>query len=155
MQKRKYEVFTEEVVLLLAEDDDGHASLIMKNLRRAGISNQMLRFKDGQETLEFLSPNGEGTHRVPGTAYILLLDIRMPKVDGVEVLRQLKQDTKLHKLPVIMVTTTDNPSEVKRCYELGCSNYITKPIDYDKFINTIRELGLFLMTMEVPKINGG
>jgi len=146
---------TEEVVIILAEDDEGHASLIMKNLRRAGVRNQMLHLKDGQETLDFLFCRDNGHHREPGTAYILLLDIRMPKVDGVEVLRQIKQDPELRKMPVTMVTTTDNPREVETCYSLGCSNYVTKPIDYDKFVSVIRELGLFLVVVEVPEINGG
>ena len=144
----------EEVVILLAEDDEGHASLIMKNLRRSGISNQMLLFKDGQETLSFLFRKGKGLHRVPGTRYLLLLDIRMPRVDGVEVLRQIKQDSHLCRLPVIMITTTDDPREVENCHSLGCSNYITKPVDYDKFTRVIRQLGLFLLVVEIPKING-
>lgn len=143
-----------EVVILIAEDDEGHASLITKNLRRAGISNTMMHFKDGQETLSFLFKNGKGPHRVSGNRYLLLLDIRMPRVDGVEVLRQVKQDKHLCKLPVIMITTTDDPREVENCHSLGCSNYITKPVDYDKFTRVIRQLGLFLLVVEVPRING-
>jgi len=143
-----------EVVLLIAEDDEGHASLIMKNLRRAGISNDMLLFKDGQETLSFLFQKGKGPHRMPGVRYLLLLDIRMPRVDGVEVLRQIKQDPHLCRLPVIMITTTDDPREVENCHSLGCNNYITKPIDYDKFTKVIRQLGLFLLVVEVPRIDG-
>ena len=83
-----------------------------------------------------------------------MLDIRMPKVDGVEVLRQLKQDPELTKIPVTMITTTDDPREVEECHLLGCSNYITKPVDYNKFVEVIRQLGLFLLVVEVPKING-
>jgi len=143
-----------EVILLIAEDDEGHASLIMKNLRRAGISNDMLLFKDGHETLSFLFQKGTGPHRMSGARYLLLLDIRMPQVDGVEVLRQIKQDSQLCRLPVIMITTTDDPREVENCHSLGCSNYITKPVDYDKFTRVIRQLGLFLLVVEVPRING-
>ena len=143
-----------EVVILIAEDDAGHASLIKKNLKRAGISNEIIHFKDGQETLDFLLRRGEGPHRVSDTGYLLLLDIRMPKVDGVEVLQQIKQDKELRKIPVIMITTTDDPREVEQCHSLGCSNYIAKPIDYDKFVESIRQLGLFLAVVEVPKING-
>jgi CheY-like chemotaxis protein len=143
-----------EVAILIAEDDEGHASLIKKNLRRAGISNEIIHFKDGSEILEFLMKSNNGRHRESGTAYLLLLDIRMPKVDGVEVLRQVKQDEELRKIPVIMITTTDDPREVENCHRLGCSNYITKPIDYDKFVDSIKQLGLFLMVVEVPKLNG-
>ena len=144
----------QDVVILLAEDDEGHAGLIRMNLVRAGIVNQMLFFKDGQEILDFLYKRGEGPHRQSGASYILLLDIRMPKIDGVEVLKQVKSDPELHKLPVIILTTTDDPREVERCYALGCSNYIAKPVAYDDFVNAVRQLGLFLSVVQVPRING-
>jgi CheY-like chemotaxis protein len=143
-----------EVIVLIAEDDDGHAALIAKNLKRAGLLNEIIRFSDGQETLDFLFEKGNGKRRKPDTAYMLLLDIRMPKVDGLDVLRQVKADKDLKKLPIIMLTTTDDPREVALCHELGCSNYITKPIDYDKFMEAVRQLGLFLLVVEVPKIDG-
>jgi len=143
-----------EVVILIAEDDEGHAALIKKNLKRAGISNEIVHFKDGVEALDFLmGSNGGEPHRKSNSAYLLLLDIRMPKVDGVEVLRQVKQHEELRKMPVIMITTTDDPREVENCHTLGCSNYITKPIDYEKFVESIRQLGLFLMVVEVPQLN--
>ena len=147
-------MLTKEVVIVVAEDDEGHASLIVKNLQRAGITNEIICFKNGQETLDFLLLKGKGPHRAPDAGYILLLDIRMPKVDGVEVLRQLKQDPELTKIPVTMITTTDDPREVEECHLLGCSNYITKPVDYNKFVKVIRQLGLFLLVVEVPKIKG-
>jgi len=143
-----------EIHIIIAEDDDGHAALIKKNLRRAGINNDIVRFADGQQVLDFFFRKGEGPHRTSGDSYLLLLDIRMPKVDGVEVLRQLKEDAELRKVPVIMLTTTDDPREVEHCHLLGCSNYITKPVDYEKFVNTIRQLGLFLTIVKVPAVNG-
>lgn len=143
------------VTILITEDDEGHAALIRKNLARAGVNNPMVHFRDGQEVLDFLFRRGAEPHREADAAYLLLLDIRMPKVDGVEVLRQVKADPELRKLPVIMITTTDDPREVNRCHELGCNNYITKPVDYDKFILAIRQLGLYLMVIEIPKVNGG
>ncbi len=146
-------MMTNDVTIIIAEDDEGHAALIKKNLKRAGIVNQILHFKDGQETLDFLFKRGDGPHLEHGTSIILLLDIRMPKVDGVEVLRQMKQDSELRKIPVIMVTTTDDPREVEKCHEIGCSNYVTKPVDYDKFVTAIHQLGLFLMVVQVPAIN--
>lgn len=113
----------------------------------------MLLFRDGREILDFLFRQGEGTGREPGKAYILLLDIRMPKVDGVQVLSRIKADPVLKKLPVIMITTTDDPREIISCHEMGCSNYITKPIEYDNFVNAVRQLGLFLSVVQVPVIN--
>jgi len=143
-----------EVTLLIAEDDDGHAALILKNLQRTGIHNDLIRFADGQEVIDFLFSQGPGRHREKGKAYVLLLDIRMPKVDGIEVLRRIKADPELGKLPTIMLTTTDDPREIEKCHAMGCSSYITKPIDYDNFVYAIRQLGLYLLIIEVPNLNG-
>jgi CheY-like chemotaxis protein len=142
-----------DVVLLIADDDAGHARLIEKNLRRAGLSNPIQRFEDGQQILDFLFQRGDGQKRTADTPYLLLLDIRMPKVDGVEVLRQLKADPELRKLPVSMLTTTDDPREVERCHALGCNNYIVKPVDYEKFSEAMNKLGLFISLVQVPEIH--
>ncbi|MCG8635088.1 MAG: response regulator [Desulfobacterales bacterium] len=139
-----------DVVILVAEDDEGHANLIKRNLKRAGILNRILLFRDGQEILDFLFKNGKTPHREAGAAYVLLLDIRMPKVDGVQVLERVKADPELCKLPVIMITTTDDPREIEHCHVMGCSNYITKPIDYESFVNAVRQLGMFLSVVQVP-----
>jgi len=143
-----------ELIVLIAEDDMGHAALIKKNLKRSGISNGIIHFHDGEEILDFLFCRGDGPHRESGTPYLLLLDIRMPKVDGEEVLRQVKADEELKKMPVIMLTTTDDPKEIQKCHLLGCSNYIAKPVDYEKFSDTIQQLGCFLKIVQVPVLNG-
>jgi CheY-like chemotaxis protein len=143
-----------EVIILVAEDDEGHAGLIRKNLARAGIANELMHFKNGQEIADFLFRKGSGPHRQTGKAYVLLLDIRMPKLDGTEVLKQVKADPELRKIPVIMITTTDDPREVDHCHALGCSSYITKPVQYDDFVNAIRQLGLFLSVVQMPQVNG-
>lgn len=147
-----------ELTILIAEDDDGHAELIIENLRDAGINNKIVRFRDGQETLDFFfSPQqapDTGKHRVHGQAYMLLLDIRMPKVDGIEVLRQIKSDPELRKMPVLMLTTTDDPREIEKCYSLGCSCYITKPLDYKQFSEILTRLGLFLLVVQIPPLDG-
>lgn len=142
-----------EVVILVVEDDEGHAGLIRKNLFRAGVVNEIMHFKDGQEVIDFLFQRGDGRHRKYGESYILLLDIRMPKLDGIEVLKQVKSDVEFKKIPVIMITTTDDPREVETCHKLGCNNYITKPVEYDAFVNAIKQLGLFLSVVQVPKVN--
>lgn len=140
-----------EVVILIAEDDDGHAALIQKNLKRAGIINTINCFKDGEELMKYLYKDGKTLSLDVKYSYLFLLDIRMPKLDGVEVLKRIKSDPDLKKMPVIMVTTTDDPKEVASCHEYGCSSYITKPIDYEKFSEAIRQLGLFLMIIEIPE----
>jgi len=139
-----------ELVILLVEDDEGHATLIQKNLRRSGIKNKYLHFKDGQEILDFLFFIGDGPHRNVDQTYMMLLDIRMPRVDGIEVLKKVKEDKELNNIPITMLTTTDNPDEINRCHSLGCNNYITKPVDYEKFIDVLAKLGLFLTIVKVP-----
>ncbi|MCX6848199.1 MAG: response regulator [Verrucomicrobia bacterium] len=144
---------TQEVVIIIAEDDDGHARLIENSLRRVGLHNAIHRCGNGQEALDFLFRRGPGPHRTSDTPYLLMLDIRMPKVDGVETLRQIKEDPSLRKLPVIMLTTTDDPREIERCHLLGCNNYIVKPVDFGKFAEAIAQLGMFVSLVQVPEIN--
>jgi CheY-like chemotaxis protein len=142
-----------EGVILIAEDDEGHFELIKRSLQRAGVCNQILRFADGQETLDFLFVRGDGPKRESDKEYLLLLDIRMPKIDGVEVLDKLKQDPELKKIPVIMLTTTDDPRTVERCHKLGCSVYIVKPVEYQDFADAVRKVGLLLSVVEIPQIS--
>jgi CheY-like chemotaxis protein len=140
---------TQAFRILLAEDDDGHASLVERNLKRSGIANEMVRARNGQEALDYVRArlSAPGDSPVP---LLLLLDINMPLVDGIEVLRQLKRAEATAKLPVIMLTTTDDPREIQRCYEFGCSVYITKPVEYDRFVEAVKRLGLFLQIVTVP-----
>ena len=144
-------LLTTDVIILIAEDDDGHARLIERNLRRAALSTPIARFADGQELLDILLRRGPRQSQ-PDTPYLLLLDVRMPKVDGVEALRQLKEHEELRKIPVIMLTTTDDPREVERCHELGCSHYIVKPVEYEQFADMIGRLGHFVTLVKVPEI---
>ena len=143
---------TNDVILLIAEDDDGHDALIKKNLQRTGISNEFIRFYDGQEVLNFFFNKNNDQQYKSGRAYLLLLDIRMPKVDGTAVLTELKQSDLFRRMPVTMITTTDDPKEIARCHDLGCNSYITKPVDYEKFVEAIKQLGLFLKVTEIPQI---
>jgi len=136
--------------ILIVEDDDGHAFLIEENLRRGGVTTPILRFIDGQEVLDFLFRRTVGPGFEPGGAYLLSLDIRMPGVDGIETLRQIKADPGLRCLPVIMLTTTDDSREVQRCHELGCNGYIQKPVSFDRF--AITTLAHFVSVMELPVI---
>jgi CheY-like chemotaxis protein len=136
---------------LIADDDLGHVRLIEKNLSRAGLHNPIERFENGQAILDFLFGRG-ARKRGHEASYLLLLDIRMPQVDGVEVLRQIKEDPELRKIPVIMLTTTDDPREVERCHALGCSNYVVKPVDYGKFAEAIKQVGLFIALVQVPEV---
>jgi len=141
------------VTIILAEDDEGHARLIQKNLRRAGISNTIQWCPNGKDTLDFIQGAGEFKDQPHKTNVLLLLDLNMPVMDGYHTLELLKADAETKRIPVIILTTTDDAGEVKRCYELGCNIYVTKPVDYENFSNAIRELGLFLSVITVPNGN--
>ncbi len=145
----------EDTVILIAEDDTGHFALVKKNLWRSCVSNSFLHFKNGQEVLDFLYMRGDGPKMTPNTAYLLLLDIRMPRVNGTEVLREIKQHPEFRKIPVIMLTTTDSPREVQRCHDMGCSFYMVKPPNYNDFMASVEHLGalLSLAGVEIPVIN--
>jgi len=141
------------VTILMAEDDDGHALLVQQRFESVGIHNTVIRFKDGQEAWDFLSGPAAGIET--GKTYLLLLDIRMPRLDGVELLRRIKSDPRLKNMPVVILTTTDDPREISACYDLGCNNYLVKPVEFEKFAEVIKRLGLFLMIVKVSKIKAG
>ncbi len=138
-----------KIDILIAEDDDGHAELILEALEETGIKNPIHRFKDGEEAWEFLSGTAKIEMETNGQGYLLLLDINMPRMDGVEVLKRVKQNQTLKTVPVIMLTTTDDPREVDQCYKLGCNVYINKPVDFDKFTDTLKKLGLFMQIVKI------
>ena len=145
---------SKQVVTLIADDDPGHARLIEMNLARAGLQTPIQKFANGQNVLDFRFRRGTGQHRQNDTPYFLLLDIHMPQVDGVEVLRQLKADAELRKIPVIMLTTSDDPLEVDRCHGIGCSNYVVKPVSYHLFAEAIATIGGYISLATVPLVDG-
>lgn len=133
------------VNIIVAEDDDGHARLMERNLRRGGVINAIQRARDGVELLHELRVERRQC------ADVIFLDINMPRLDGFEVLTQLKADPLLRTIPVIMVTSTDSQREINRAYELGASSYVVKPVGVDAFIDRVRKLGLFLEVVELPE----
>jgi len=143
---------TDSVTILMAEDDDGHALLVKERFQSVGVHNPIIRFKDGNEAWAFLSGTAKPGIET-GKGYLLLLDIRMPALSGIEVLRRVKSDPRLKIIPVIMLTTTDDPKEIGLCYELGCNNYLTKPVEFEKFAEVIKRLGLFMIILRVKKID--
>lgn len=142
----------EPVTILLVEDDEGHARLVTKNLRRGGFSNDIVHVTNGQEALDLIYAHGAYAGKPRPGQLLVLLDLNMPVLDGYQVLERLKGDASTRAIPVIILTTTDDGKEIMRCYELGCNIYITKPVEYDAFTAAIRELGLFLTIMTVPTI---
>lgn len=138
-----------EIVILIAEDDDGHAELIIEGLRETGLKNQIVRFDNGKDIWDYLVEIHKEDSHGNNTEYLVMLDINMPLVDGTEVLRRIKNDDKMKNIPVIMLTTTDDPREIEKCYQLGCNVYITKPVEFIKFAETLQKLGFFLQIIKV------
>ena len=140
--------FNEHFTIVMVEDDEGHALLIEKNLKRAGIGNKLVHMSDGSKAIDYFF--GADNAHLKHDKTLVLLDLNLPEIDGYEVLKRLKKDDRTRAIPIIVLTTTDNPREVDRCYELGCNVYITKPVEYDNFSEAIRKLGLMLAVVKVP-----
>jgi CheY-like chemotaxis protein len=136
--------------IIMIEDDEGHATLIERNIRRAGVSNEIIKFGSGTPALDYLL--GPEAHLRNGRPYLVLLDLNLPDMQGVEILRRLKESPRTERIPVVVLTTTDDKAEIQRCYDLGCNVYITKPVNYENFAHAIRQLGLFFSVVQVPEI---
>jgi len=143
---------TQPVTIVMIEDDEGHARLIEKNLRRAGVNNEIVPLKDGGTAIEFLfGRDGSAARSHTGRGFLILLDLNLPDMSGIDILKRIKENEHLRVSPVVVLTTTDDKAEIQRCYDLGCNVYITKPVNYESFANAIKELGLFLYVMQVPE----
>ena len=138
------------VNIIMIEDDEGHARLIEKNIRRAGIANAIRHFLDGTTALDYLfnAPDGPALN---GPA-LILLDLNLPDMSGIDILAKIKSDDRLKRTPVVVLTTTDDKQEIQRCYDLGANVYITKPVNYESFARAIQQLGLFLSVIQVPEV---
>ena len=141
------------VTIIMIEDDEGHARLIERNIRRSGVNNEIVPFTNGTDAINFLfGGDGTGIDR-KGQALLILLDLNLPDMTGIEILQRVKQNAYLKSAPVVVLTTTDDAVEIQRCYDLGCNVYITKPVNYENFANAIRQLGLFFSVIQVPSTN--
>ncbi len=136
------------VTVVMIEDDDGHARLIERNIRRASDTNPILHFSDGASSKTYF----DELQKQPAgaTPILILLDLNLPDMPGLEILEYLKTDGHLKRAPVIVLTTTDDEAEIERCYDLGCNVYITKPVDYEQFAAAVRQLGLFFSVIQIP-----
>ncbi len=139
-----------EVSIVLIEDNEGHARLIEKNLRRAAIANPIIKLEDGQRALDYLFGEQGYVNTLHPSPLLILLDLNLPVVDGYRVLKKMKSDERTKTIPVIILTTTDDIQEINRCYELGANVYITKPVEYEKFAEAIARLGMFLSVVMLP-----
>lgn len=139
------------VTIIMIEDDEGHARLIERNIRRSGVNNDIKPFTNGTDAIRYLfGTDGTGSvHK--DEALLVLLDLNLPDMSGIDILRRVKESAHLKHAPVVVLTTTDDAQEIKRCYDLGCNVYITKPVNYESFANAIRQLGLFFSVIQVPQ----
>ncbi len=139
------------VTIIMIEDDEGHARLIEKNIRRAGVANEIVPFTNGTDALTYLfGADGSGAVN-SGRQLLVLLDLNLPDMTGVDILEKIKANDHIRRSPVVVLTTTDDQREIQRCYDLGANVYITKPVDYDGFANAIKQLGLFFSVMQIPE----
>ena len=137
------------LVIIMIEDDEGHARLIEKNIRRAGITNKIVAFRFGAEAIAWLTSGA-----LDNVSGLMLLDLNLPDMSGLEILARVKEHPHLRRLPVIVLTTTDDQAEMDRCYDLGCNVYVTKPLEYEAFALAIRKLGIFFDVIAVSSIEG-
>jgi DNA-binding response OmpR family regulator len=139
------------VTIVMVEDDEGHARLIEKNIRRAGVNNEIIPFTDGTSALEYML-GSDGSGEASARRHLLvLLDLNLPDMTGVDILAKVKANRHTRRSPVVILTTTDDQREIQRCYDLGANVYITKPVNYESFANAIRQLGLFFSVMQIPE----
>jgi CheY-like chemotaxis protein len=142
------------VEIVMVEDDEGHARLIEKNIRRAGVHNPIVAFNNGTAALTYLlGPNHDGVQGEHG-GKLILLDLNLPDMTGLDILEKIKGTEATRNSLVIVLTTTDDQQEINRCYDLGANVYITKPLNYESFSNAIRQLGLFLSVIQIPEVEG-
>ncbi|GAA4247624.1 response regulator [Azospirillum formosense] len=137
--------------IVMIEDDEGHARLIEKNIRRGGMTNEIVSFTNGTTALAYLFGQ-DGTGRASaGRALLILLDLNLPDMTGGDVLAKVKANPYTKRFPVVVLTTTDDRQEVQRCYDLGASGHITKPVNYESFGDAIRQLGRFFTAIQAPE----
>lgn len=138
--------------ILLAEDDDNDAELTMDALRSLRLANDVVRVKDGAEALDYLSRRNAYADRPPAHPALVLLDLKMPKVDGLEVLRAVKADPQLRTIPVVVLTSSREEQDLTRSYGLGVNAYVVKPVEFGQFIEALKVLGAFWAVVNEPPV---
>ncbi|MBC5862793.1 response regulator [Flavobacterium turcicum] len=141
----------DDVEILFAEDSPDDAILTIRALTKSGFTNKLLHVKDGAEALDFIYCKGIYSERNPKShPKLLLLDLKMPKVSGMQVLEKVKSDPDLKAIPVVILTSSQEDPDIATCYDLGANSYIVKPVDSDKFFIAIKEMGMYWMILSQP-----
>jgi two-component system response regulator len=141
---------THAVDILLVEDNPQDAELTVRSLKKQNLANHLTIVEDGAEALEFLFCNGKYASRVFGTPKVVLLDLKLPKVGGLEVLRALKADDRTRSIPVVILTSSREDPDIKEAYALGANSYVVKPVDFDAFADAVSKLGLYWLLVNQP-----
>jgi two-component system response regulator len=141
-----------ELEIILVEDNQSDAELAIRALKEANVTNKIVHLKDGEEALDYIFGTGDGSNRKSENAIgLILLDLKMPKVNGIEVLQRLKADERTKKIPVAVFTSSSEDPDVKECYRLNVNSYIIKPLDFIQLGKTIKNTGLYwLMINHLP-----
>ncbi len=138
----------QEVEILLVEDNPSDAELTIRALKKNNLANHLLHLKDGAQALDFIFATGEFEGRnIQNGPRIILLDLKMPKVSGIEVLEKIKADERTRKIPVIILTSSREDPDINRCYELGVNSYVVKPVAFEQFVKAVSDLGLYWMIL--------
>jgi len=140
-----------EVEILLVEDNMSDAELTIRALKKNNLANKLVHLEDGQEALDFIFAEGNYSDRkIADVPKMILLDLKMPKINGIEVLRRIKTDERTSKIPVVVLTSSKEDPDIQACYALGVNSYVVKPVDFNEFQKAISELGLFWMIINQP-----
>jgi two-component system response regulator len=144
---------TDAVEIILVEDNPDDAALAIRTLKKQNLANNLVHLQDGAEALDFIFGTGAYEGRdINKTPKVILLDLKMPKVNGIEVLEKIKSDDRTKHIPVVVLTSSAEDPDIKTCYKLGVNSYIVKPLGFDSFTNKISELGLYWLVMnELPQ----
>jgi CheY-like chemotaxis protein len=136
--------------ILMVEDDPRDVELTLTALEDYKLANEVVVCRDGQEALDYLYSRGKFSDRVKENPAVMLLDLKLPKVDGLEVLQQVKSDERLRMIPVVMLTSSHEENDMMRSYKLGVNAYVVKPVDFHEFVNAVKELGVFWAVINQP-----
>ncbi len=136
--------------ILLAEDDEKDIELTLKTLEEYNLANETVVVRDGVEALDYLYSRGNFSERPGGNPVVIMLDLKMPRMNGIQVLRSLKEDEKLKQIPVVVLSSSSEERDLEECYKLGINGYVIKPVRFDKFVETIRQIGIFWALINEP-----
>jgi two-component system response regulator len=140
----------DEVDILLVEDNPQDAELTIRSLKKQNLANKLFIAKDGPEALDFIFCRGDYADRVFGMLRVILLDLKLPRLNGLEVLKAVKQDERTKYIPVVIVTSSREDPDIKAAYELGANSYVVKPVDFDSFIHAMSNIGMYWLMINQP-----